>query len=90
MPDDEIEEIIARELDKPSLYMGGASPQSRRKARHIIEALRSNGVEFAADETEPLRGSETPGIYRLAADEQGRRFVPQDLSGGQHWGTGQA
>lgn len=33
---------------------------------------------------ELLRAPETPGLYRLVADEEGRRFVPQQPAQGQH------
>lgn len=46
--------VIANYLDLPSVYMGGASPPSQRKAREIIEMLQSQGVRLvaAADELE--------------------------------------
>lgn len=47
---DVVEEIIGRKLDEPSLYMGGASPPSRRKAREIIEQLERMGVELVTTE----------------------------------------
>ena len=36
--------IIASELDKPSVYMGGPSPRSRRTAAKIVERLEANGL----------------------------------------------
>ncbi|RTL65855.1 MAG: hypothetical protein EKK42_20125 [Pseudonocardiaceae bacterium] len=38
--------VIAIELDYPSVYMGGPSPGSKRRARDIVTALRANGVTF--------------------------------------------
>jgi hypothetical protein len=43
----EVEHIIASSLDHPSVYMGGPSENSRRKARRIVEALASEGYVIA-------------------------------------------
>jgi hypothetical protein len=45
-------ESVARTLDHPSLYMGGASQQSKRKAKAILEQL---GIETLLDENARLR-----------------------------------
>lgn len=37
-PDDEMVERCARALDHPSVYMGGASEQSKRNARAVLKA----------------------------------------------------
>lgn len=39
-------EVIGRELDLPSVYMGGATPPSLRKAERVIQAIERNGFEL--------------------------------------------
>lgn len=39
-------QIIGRQIDMPSLYMGGASPGSLRRAQEIIDMLEANGVHL--------------------------------------------
>lgn len=45
--DDDVEATIASILDWPSVYMGGPSPGSRRRAKHLIESLRDAGYVIA-------------------------------------------
>ena len=43
MTRDDIVRLIGSCLDYPSVYMGGASQQSMRKAKRILEALAASG-----------------------------------------------
>lgn len=48
----DLEWWFASYLDRPSVYMGGPSPPSRRKAREladIVERVLAGGSESAAD-----------------------------------------
>lgn len=42
--------VIADQLDRPSVYMGGPSAPSRRRAREIVEALGRHGIRLVLDE----------------------------------------
>jgi hypothetical protein len=52
--DDDVEFMIASFLDRPSVFMGGPSPGARRRARQLIESLKSGGyvVTKIAEKTE--------------------------------------
>lgn len=43
-------------LDKPSLYMGGASHQSRAKAKEILKWLRTDEGRKALEDAPKARG----------------------------------
>lgn len=49
MTDEELIEQVARVLDHPSLYMGGASHGSRRKARAILPIIKAERAEVVAE-----------------------------------------
>lgn len=44
--------LIACELDRPSVYMGGPSPPSIRKAECIVQMLFASGFQIVADESD--------------------------------------
>ena len=41
--EERLAETIARQLDMPSCFMGGASYGSKRKARAVLESFRAEG-----------------------------------------------
>ncbi len=43
--------VIAQYLDRPSIYMGGPSERSRRKAEDIVGLLRVNDLAVQWEET---------------------------------------
>lgn len=44
-----LQRIIAAQIDYPSVYMGGPSPASLKKANNIIDILKKEG--FISDES---------------------------------------
>ena len=77
MTDEELIEQVARVLDHPSLYMGGASHGSRRKARAILPIIKAERAEVVAEIVAELRsvGSMPAQIY---ADHIEAKFGGRD------------
>ena len=66
---------IAAELDKPSVYMGGPSLPSKRKAARIVDLLPDyagavGAIEKACDTIMPRDGSTVDGATIAAACEE--------------------
>lgn len=65
---EEVEHVIGVALDKPSLYMGGPSQGSRRKAQDVMEALDNHGYEVV--KVKPSLAEASTGRGTIAWHEQ--------------------
>lgn len=84
---DNAREVIGCELDMPSVYMGGASPPSLRKAERVIQALERHGfrIEVAVPAVEeqpprPILGISYDRIYPYCVWCRGENYGPAVLT----------
>jgi hypothetical protein len=62
----DLELLIGQSIDYPSVYMGGASHQSLRTAKRIIEALAASGFQIAPVEATPTISEDIRGLLEKA------------------------